>query len=148
MTYPALSIWQPWAWLVVNGFKDVENRSRATRHRGTLLIHAGLTFDPDFDWAWAQERLKRDFGVVMPEDPNLYPRGGIVGRVRVVGCGTVGDAIPNWHRHFIDDSPWFTGGYGYALAEAKARPFRPCRGKQGFFYPDFTPPPARRGRRR
>ena len=31
---------QPWAWLIVNGFKDIENRSWATRYRGSLLIQA------------------------------------------------------------------------------------------------------------
>jgi hypothetical protein len=31
---------QPWAWLIVNGFKDIENRSWATRYRGPLLIQA------------------------------------------------------------------------------------------------------------
>jgi hypothetical protein len=36
----AISIRLPWAWLIVNGFKDVENRSWRTRHRGTILIHA------------------------------------------------------------------------------------------------------------
>ena len=41
----ALSIRQPWAWLIVNGFKDVENRNWRTHWRGRLLIHAskGMT---------------------------------------------------------------------------------------------------------
>ena len=29
----AISIRQPWAWLVVNGHKDVENRTWRTKHR-------------------------------------------------------------------------------------------------------------------
>jgi len=36
----ALSLRQPWAWLVTNGSKDIENRSWHTNHRGPLLIHA------------------------------------------------------------------------------------------------------------
>jgi hypothetical protein len=41
----ALSIRQPWAWLIVNGYKDIENRSWATKFRGPVLIHAakGMT---------------------------------------------------------------------------------------------------------
>ena len=35
-----LSLRQPWAWLVVNGLKDLENRRWNTRFRGTFLIHA------------------------------------------------------------------------------------------------------------
>jgi hypothetical protein len=30
----AISIRQPWAWLIVNSFKDVENRSWKTKYRG------------------------------------------------------------------------------------------------------------------
>lgn len=36
----ALSLTQPWAWLVVHGGKLVENRVWNTRHRGPFLIHA------------------------------------------------------------------------------------------------------------
>ncbi|WP_206002040.1 ASCH domain-containing protein [Paraburkholderia aromaticivorans] len=37
----ALSIRQPWAWLIVKGHKDIENRTWSTRFRGRVLIHAG-----------------------------------------------------------------------------------------------------------
>ncbi len=37
----ALSLRQPWAWLVVSGHKDVENRVWRAAYRGPLLIHAG-----------------------------------------------------------------------------------------------------------
>ena len=44
-----LSIRQPWAWLIVNGYKDVENRTWAA-HRSMIgqrfLVHAGKSFDP------------------------------------------------------------------------------------------------------
>ncbi|WP_289241690.1 ASCH domain-containing protein [Delftia sp.] len=40
---PALSIRQPWAWLIVHGYKDIENRDWHTPFRGNLLVHAGLT---------------------------------------------------------------------------------------------------------
>jgi hypothetical protein len=35
-----LSVRQPWASLIVNGFKDVENRTWPTRYRGRILVHA------------------------------------------------------------------------------------------------------------
>lgn len=38
--YKVLSVRQPYASLLVNGIKDVENRSRKTNFRGTVLIHA------------------------------------------------------------------------------------------------------------
>lgn len=150
MTLQAISIRQPWAWLVVNGFKDVENRGWATSHRGPIQIHAGLTFDTDCDLKWCNRILARDHGVVMPDRIDDYPRGGIVGRVDIVACAKRDEAIEGWSRAFINDSDWFTGPVGWALANAVARPLKRCRGKQGIFIPDFTPPPtpARRGRRR
>lgn len=39
----ALSLWQPWASLVVAGVKTIETRRWSTRHRGPLLIHAAAT---------------------------------------------------------------------------------------------------------
>ncbi|MEI3544750.1 MAG: ASCH domain-containing protein [Alphaproteobacteria bacterium] len=42
---PILSIRQPWAWLIVNGYKDIENRTWPTHFRGKVLIHAGKKWD-------------------------------------------------------------------------------------------------------
>ena len=39
----AISIRQPWAWLIVNGYKDVENRTWKAKYTGALLIHAGAS---------------------------------------------------------------------------------------------------------
>jgi hypothetical protein len=36
----ALSIRQPWASLIVAGYKDIENRSWRTSYRGPVLIHS------------------------------------------------------------------------------------------------------------
>lgn len=46
-----LTVRQPWAWAIIHGGKDVENRTRniAGEYRGTVAIHAGLAFD---DNAW------------------------------------------------------------------------------------------------
>lgn len=37
----ALTVQQPWAWAIVHGGKDVENRTQASHYRGPLAIHAG-----------------------------------------------------------------------------------------------------------
>jgi hypothetical protein len=39
----ALTIHQPWAYLIAVGEKRIENRVWKTAHRGPLLIHAGAT---------------------------------------------------------------------------------------------------------
>lgn len=40
-----LTIKQPWAWLIAQGFKDVENRTWQTSYRGPLAIHVGKSED-------------------------------------------------------------------------------------------------------
>src|SRR6202011_2759812 len=74
----ALSARQPWAWLIVNGFKDIENRSRRTHHREPLLIHAGLSFD---GYAEKIEWVERKHGISVPLKVDT---GGIVGVVDVM----------------------------------------------------------------
>ena len=116
----ALSIRQPWAWLIVNGHKDIENRDWTTKVRGRVLIHAskGMTRDEyAFAFVHAEEQ-----GVKIPAFGDLE-RGGIVGEAEIVDC--------------VEDhpSPWFFGDYGFVLREAKPLPFRPCKGMLGFFTP-------------
>ncbi len=118
----ALSIRQPWAWLIVNGYKDVENRSWYTAHRGPFLIHAGKRFDDE-----GYKRVKARMAVVMPE-PQAFERGGIVGRADLVDCVT---------RY---DSPWFSGKYGFVLRDARPLPFAPMPGKLQFFDVDEPAP--------
>src|SRR6266478_3185176 len=74
----ALSVHQPWAWLIVNGVKDIENRSFRTHHRGPLLIHVGrnLTgYTEKIEW------VKRKYGISVPLKVDT---GGIVGVVDVI----------------------------------------------------------------
>ena len=109
----ALSIRQPWAWLILHG-KDVENRTWRTTFRGKFLIHASLTFDNE-----AYETLK-ECGVKMPVK-DKFKRGGIVGRAELVDC--------------VDrsNSPWFLGPHGFVLENARPLPFRKCKGRLNFF---------------
>ncbi len=39
-TEVCLSVRQPWAWLIANGWKNVENRTKRTCFRGRFLVHA------------------------------------------------------------------------------------------------------------
>jgi hypothetical protein len=77
-----LSLRQPWAWLVVNGYKDIENHSWRTNHRGALLIHASLNRS-EFELT-CRETQKRH-RVKIPSEEKL-DFGGIVGLVDVVDC--------------------------------------------------------------
>lgn len=111
----ALSIRQPWCWLILTGGKDVENRTWATGFRGRVLLHAAklpATNAP----VLAHELGKAGFPV-----PRDLPAGGVVGVVRITGCVTA------------HESPWFDGPYGFTLEEPAALPFVAVRGAVGFF---------------
>ena len=95
----AISIRQPYAWLVVTGKKDIENRPWNTHHRGPLAIHAGLKRLPKNDL----EEIERTYRVRIPEEE--LRRGGIIGVVHVV------DVVSHKSR-------WFKGPYGWVLRNA------------------------------
>lgn len=113
-----LSIRQPWAWLIVNGYKDIENRKWPTLERGQVSIHAGkvMTHEEYLDAVRFCARL----GVGVPMEHTLE-RGGIVGFAYLCGCVKK------------SESRWFTGPYGFKFRNAWPLPFQPCQGQLGFF---------------
>lgn len=163
----ALSIKQPWAWLICKGIKDVENRTwwihmppllnyPATPRR--IYVHASKT--PEYKALPEVERIMlgnnvppdvvllngnmfcptNDFldkviGPMARREPNtIHTLGAIIGEVDIVGCkyrfGEERDALYSpWHK---------VGMYGLLLASAELydNPI-PCKGKLGFFVPDF-----------
>lgn len=115
----ALSVRQPWAWLIVRGFKDVENRSWQTNYRGRFLLHASSTMRMA-DYRVAAEFARR-LGVAVPH-PQTLERGGIIGAATLVDC-------VRSHR-----SKWFFGEYGFVLADQRQVPFIPCPGQLKLFH--------------
>ncbi len=115
-----LSVRQPWAWLIINGLKDVENRDWSTHLRGPLLIHAGLQFESD-----AMEGILSNLDATdrqrFPLEKSAFQRGGIVGIVNIVDVVTE------------SQSKWFEGKYGWCLENARPLPFIPLRGSLGLF---------------
>ena len=119
----ALSIRQPWAWLIVHGGKDIENRSWHTKFRGRFLVHAsaGMTL-AEYQNAY---QFCLESGAMLP--PFAYPefddlrRGGIIGSVELV------DSVD------ASDSPWYMGAKGFVLRDPKPLPFRSLKGRLGFF---------------
>jgi hypothetical protein len=123
----ALSINQPWAWLIVNGHKSVENRDWETRYRGDFLIHAGKKIDYD-----AYDFLE-DMEIELPP-PHELQTGGIVGKARLVNTVHIRDKRLVCER----DKPWFFGEYGFMLDGAEPCELLPCKGALGFFEPDYN----------
>lgn len=116
----ALSIRQPWAWLILNAGKDIENRDWPTKVRGRVLIHAakGMTLD-EFDDAMNFAHGKTD-AVRMPIF-NAVQRGGIVGSVEIIDC------VRSHPSH------WFFGKCGFVLRDPRPMSFVPYKGRLGFF---------------
>ena len=117
----ALSVRQPWAWLIVHAGKNIENRRWKSKYRGGLLIHApdGMT-RKEYDHAalWLEEK---NLAISLPEYSSLV-RGAILGECTVT----------DWVS--ASSSPWFVGSYGAILSERKAylEPV-PCKGKLGIW---------------
>lgn len=114
----AISVQQPFASLIVVGAKDIENRSRATNHRGRLLIHASQRIDSEAMRNLAD--LVAEDGETL--DPADFPAGVIIGSVDLVDCV------------ISHPSDWFDGPYGYVLANAQVFPDPiPVKGKLGIW---------------
>lgn len=113
----ALSILQPWAWLIAAGHKDVENRHWRTPWRGRFLIHAGKK------WGREQRDDLELLRVAHPQItfPERFDLGGVVGAATIVDC--VADS----------DSPWFVGTWGFVLQQPCACRLVPWRGQLGWF---------------
>lgn len=129
MTYMiALSIQQPWAWLIMAGYKDIENRTwRPPVHviGQRIGIHASRTFDLQ-----GYRRIR----LVFPEIPmpavaaadrwaDVFESGGLIGSAILRECVTV------------SESPWFEGPFGLVFGEPMTHRFRRCKGQLGFFQP-------------
>lgn len=118
----ALSILQPWAWLILHAGKDIENRTWPTRFRGEVLIHAGKTYSKR-DYAEDAIDLSKQYGIIYPRREEMI--GGIVGIATITDCVST------------SNSRWFNGPYGLVLQNARPVSFVPLRGELGFFEVDW-----------
>lgn len=112
----ALSIQQPWAYLICAGIKDVENRTWQTSFRGEFYIHASKTIDKESFMELKKRRLL--VGIELKD----LQIGGIIGQAKLIDCckGYLSKwAIPG-QNHFVVD-------------EAKFIDFIPLRGQLNFF---------------
>jgi len=111
----ALSIRQPWAWLIVDGTKDIENREWFTSYRCPVLIHASKKWDQNgFDYANAMGEF------VPNREDHIF--GAIIGKVNLVDCV------------MSRSSKWFFGLQGFVFQDPiEFKTAIPYRGQLGFF---------------
>ena len=122
-----LSIYDPWATLIVMGVKPVENRSWYTSYRGELYIHSCQKMDYPENVAAARRMFARDPNrsgrLTWPE---TFQLGGIIGKVTLVDItqsNTSIWAVP-YQFHWVFEDP-------------EPVPFMPCRGYQRIW--DYDP---------
>lgn len=104
----AITIKQPWATLIAEGYKEYEFRTWKTKYRGDILIHAGKGIDKK-----AMERFKH----LHLE----YPVGQIIAKATITDCIYVSEEFaqkmykkdPVVYQGLIDKGNW--DGYGIQL---------------------------------
>ncbi|WP_321820846.1 MULTISPECIES: ASCH domain-containing protein [unclassified Burkholderia] len=136
----ALSIRQPWPWLItrpdlvdeaaraearaIGAMKDIENRTWRTNFRGRILIHASKSMTRA-DYADARDSLEYlDLAEIPLPSFEQLQRGGIV------GVATIDDCVPSSQR----SSRWHIEGcFGFHLVDVKPLPLLPCKGELQIF---------------
>ena len=112
----ALTIQQPWAWSVIHGGKNIENRNQRTRkERETIAVHASATLHHS-------DKFPR--GALHPPKDDLE-FSSIIGFVDIVGCVEKSPKHSKWHNE---------GCFGWVLENP--RPLRKpiaCSGARGFW---------------
>lgn len=136
----ALSVRQPWAWLIVHGHKTFENRDWSPNYAPRqfvknqapfrCLIHAssGITkaeYQACRDLVWTQFAERGIPPIELPSFQQLE-RGMIIGAVTIAG----------WSSTKLPDNPWSFGS-GLILTNPELLPYTPCKGALGFFRPSF-----------
>ena len=144
----AISLWQPWASLVVLGAKKIETRSWYTSYRGPLVIKAAKKKDKDLltycscrlDFIAALKPLEVQIGKCFE---NL-PFGALLGTVELVDCRRTesftsqievpqGDGNPaHWRERDLGN--FDPGRFGWVFVNPVMFPEPiPYKGQQGFF---------------
>lgn len=137
----AITVRQPWAWAILHGGKDVENRTRniAGKYRGPLVIHAGLApFEQDNLASREHRRLHGS------EAPTVIHFGAALGIVDLVDahrgdCITI-ETYREGHEQRVQTCSLWAELTSHHLVLANPRPFAtpiPYRGQLGLWeFPD------------
>ncbi|MGE5551497.1 MAG: ASCH domain-containing protein [Bacteroidota bacterium] len=126
-----LSVWQPWAWLIIHGPapggpKDVENRTWYTNYRGPLLIHAAMKFT----WGeyWTAHNVYRGISNLPRESWPHWPEREELALGCIIGVVDLVDCVQNHPSKWAEPGCWH-----WLLANPRpVKPF-PVRGRQKLF---------------
>ena len=119
----ALSIKQPFAFLIAHGIKTIENRNSLKNFRGHFLIHAGAKFDDHWRDKIKYSGIIKMIEVLMERNADKLKCGGIIGHAEITDCLQKCESV------------WFTGKNGFVVERPKPIPFVKCKGQLSFFTP-------------
>lgn len=131
---PCLSLWEPWASLMVEGFKLHETRHWPTKVRGQVAIHAAKKVDVG---GAPHELCEIAMG---PNWAQTRPAGCVLGVGDLTGCYRTEDVAGTLHESDLEAGNYAPGRFAFQVAAF--RPLRepiPIVGRQGFF---LWKPPA------
>jgi hypothetical protein len=130
MDVKALTLWQPWASLVVHGVKRYETRSWSTRHRGLLAIHSAKR-------AMSAGEFERFAALLVPlgyERAKDLPRGRVLGTVEVVSVQRTTEIRDRLDAPELLLGDYSSGRYAWELGDPHMLPVPvPVRGRQGLW---------------
>lgn len=119
-----ITIKQPWASLIINGYKKYEFRGWSTKVRGIVLIHASKSYD--------KKLIDRFSGLKLN-----YPVGSIIGSVVITDCIEIDKEFEDY---LIQENELVYGHHhgrsGYAFKMDEAIKFDvpiTAKGKLGFW---------------
>ena len=125
-----LSIRQPWASLIAEGYKTMELRTWENDYRGPLAIHASKKFEK-----MTCQILKELFPKI-PFDKLNYPQGEIIARCELVDIISLRNPVYEElaAKHLCPLSHFYHVHYGWVLSNIKPLPTPiPCKGQLGLF---------------
>ncbi len=132
----AITLHQPWATFIAEGWKTLETRSWATYYRGRIAIHAAKAPHREDEARFHTKGLLPDeIRRVLPP-PGEYAYGKIVAIATLAGCWTI---LPEHQNRRITELEFIMGDWGPGRCAWKLErvhaldPPVPARGRQGLW---------------
>jgi hypothetical protein len=126
----ALSIRQPWVYLILEHYKDIEIRTWNTKYRGLIALHASKTFDKE---GYAYLKTRGYFKDMKSED---FTTGAILGiaNLKNVISFEYKTEFFNYKSRHLNDEQWYDGRQkGFILKDVKRIDPIECKGALGIF---------------
>ncbi len=131
----ALTLYQPYALLIVTGEKKIETRPRKTNIRGTIAIHAGKKPVAKVLEAMPQRiRQKIEKYIQAIEPLNKWVYGAVIGTVEIIDCVPVEQVRDGLTEKELTLGGYDSGRWAWILGNPVRfeRPI-PATGRQGWF---------------